>query len=42
MTWCNVLVLNRMAQTSEEGACKKTEAKSMAEGRSRLEESGVV
>lgn len=46
MTWCNVLVLNRMAPTSEEGVCKKkkkkTEAKSMVEGRIRLEEPDVV
>lgn len=39
MTRCNVLVLNRMAQTSE--VCVKK--KSMVEGRSRLAEAdGVV
>lgn len=42
MTFCNVLVLNRTARTSKEGVCKNTEAKSMVEGRSRLEEPGVV
>lgn len=41
MTWCNVLVLNRLAPTSEEGVPKKTEGKSMVEGRGRLEEAVV-
>ena len=42
MTFCNVLVLNRTAPTSKEGVCKNTEAKTVVEGRSRLEEPGVV